>query len=858
MQQYHAAKQENPDCLLFFRLGDFFELFFEDALTASEALGITLTKRRDGKGAAIPMCGVPAQSADGYLAQLLEKGHRVAICDQVEEAKKARGLVKREIVRVLSPGTTSDLNLLKAGENNYLAATLQKRGSAGVAYVDVSTGEFRATEVAAHEVESLLASVGAKEVLGVASSPLLAAADPGDRERAERRYTRTPIDAWVFDFEYAERLLRETMGLHTLKGLGIASRQLAISAAGALVHYLRETQRSALQHLEPPAYFEQQDWMVLDPVTTRHLELFDPLYQETRTTLLYALDRTATPMGSRLLRNWLLRPSLQAAEIEERHEAVACLCRGTIVRAEIERELRQLHDVERLLARITLGSAGPRDVFNLGMSLRRLPALRALVSQLQSSKTASLLDRLDSLEDICARIVSTIAEEPPAQLGDGGAIADGYDAELDQLRDIRSNSRSFIAQLEQRERETTGIESLKVRFNNVFGFFIEVSKANLAKVPERYDRKQTLVNAERFSTLELKELEAKVLDAEERIAEKEAILFEQLRAEIAAQARRVRLTAVAIAELDVLRNLAQVAVEHDYVRPTFSAASEIQIEGGRHPVVERMLQQERGERFIENDTYLDNEQRLLAIITGPNMGGKSTYLRQTALIAIMAQMGSFVPARKAVLPLIDRVFTRIGASDNLAYGYSTFMVEMTETAQILNIASERSLILLDEIGRGTSTYDGLAIAWAVAEHIHSRVRAKTLFATHYHELTALPAAHAGIFNLHVSVKQAGDRLVFLRRVEPGKADRSYGIEVARLAGLPRGVVSRAKDVLAEHERSDTVPPQAEPKPEGPGQRKIFEALPEGLLEELRSLNLDTLRPIEALALLHDWKKHLDR
>lgn len=858
MQQYHAAKQENPDCLLFFRLGDFFELFFEDALTASEALGITLTKRRDGKGAAIPMCGVPAQSADGYLAQLLEKGHRVAICDQVEEAKKARGLVKREIVRVLSPGTTSDLNLLKAGENNYLAAIFQKRGSAGLAYVDVSTGEFRATEVPAHEVESLLASLGVKEVLGVASSPLLAAADPGERERAERRYTRTPIDAWVFDFEYAERLLRETMGLHTLKGLGIAARHLAISAAGALVHYLRETQRSALQHLEPPAYFEQQDWMVLDPVTTRHLELFDPLYQETRTTLLYALDRTATPMGSRLLRNWLLRPSLHIAEIEERHEAVDCLCNSTIVRAEIERELRQLHDIERLLARITLGSAGPRDVFNLGMSLRRLPALRALVSQLQSSKTASLLGRLDSLEDICARIVSTIAEEPPAQLGDGGAIADGYDPELDQLRDIRTNSRSFIAQLEQRERETTGIESLKVRFNNVFGFFIEVSKANLAKVPDRYDRKQTLVNAERFSTLELKELEAKVLDAEERIAQKEAVIFEQLRAEIAAQARRVRLTAVAIAELDVLRNLAQVAVEHDYIRPSFSAASEIQIEGGRHPVVERMLLQERGERFIENDAYLDNEQRLLAIITGPNMGGKSTYLRQTALIAIMAQMGSFVPARKAVLPLIDRVFTRIGASDNLAYGHSTFMVEMTETAQILNIATERSLILLDEIGRGTSTYDGLAIAWAVAEHIHSRVRAKTLFATHYHELTALPAAHAGIFNLHVSVKQAGDRLVFLRRVEPGKADRSYGIEVARLAGLPRAVVGRAKEVLAEHERSDAGPPQPEPKPEGPGQRKIFEALPEGLLEELRSLNLDTLRPIEALALLHEWKKHLDR
>ncbi len=858
MQQYHAAKQEYPDCLLFFRLGDFFELFFEDAVTASRDLEITLTKRRDGKGEPIPMCGVPAHAAESYLAKLLEKGHRIAICDQVEDAKKTRALVKREIVRVLSPGTTSDLNLLNSRENNYLAAVVETDGAAGLAYVDVSTGEFRATEVTASEVDDMLVSVGAKEVLCVSSSPLFSDSRQDESVSPAPRYTRTEIDAWIFDVDYAERLLLDTLGLHSLEGLGIADRPRAVAAAGALVHYLKDTQRSALQHLERPAYIEQKDWMVLDPVTARHLELSDPLFQEVRTTLLYTLDRTATPMGARLQRKWLLRPCLRLEEIEERLEAVSSLCGDTIVRAELERELRQLHDIERLLARITLGSAGPRDAYYLGVSLQRLPVLRELTAALASRRTTALRKRLDTLEDICGRITSTIATEPPVHVADGGAVADGYDPELDQLRDIRRNSRDFIAQLEQRERDATGIDSLKVRFNNVFGFYIEVSKANLTKVPQRYDRKQTLLNAERFTTIELKELEAKVLDAEERIRVQEAEIFERLCAEIAAEAQRIRSTATAIAELDVLRGLSQAAIEYDYVQPRFSSSGEIHIEGGRHPVVERMLEQEHGERFIENDVYLDGHRNLLAIITGPNMGGKSTYLRQTALISIMAQMGSFVPARKAVLPLVDRIFTRIGASDNVALGRSTFMVEMTETAQILNTATERSLILLDEIGRGTSTYDGLAIAWAVAEYIHSEVRAKTLFATHYHELTALPSAHEGIFNLHVSARQSGDKLVFLRRIEPGNADRSYGIEVARLAGLPRPVVRRANEVLTEHENNETIPRGVQPIPPDTRQTNIFEPLSEGILEELGSLDIDTLRPIEALALLHEWKQQLDR
>ena len=853
MQQYHAAKQEYPDCLLFFRLGDFFELFFEDAIKASSELEITLTSRRNGKGEPIPMCGVPVRAADSYLGRLLQKGHRVAICDQVGDPKTSRGLVKREIVRVLTPGTTSDLNVLKSGENNYLAAVHRNGGTCGLAYVDVSTGEFRTTELAFEEVEDMLESIGAKELLRAQRGTL---SDLGSREDSESRdqcYTVTEVDSWVFDFDYAERLIRDTFGLHNLDGLGVEKRDLAVSAAGALLHYLKETQRIALPHLDRPAFMEQKDWMVLDPVTMRHLEMFDPLFQQPRTTLLFTLDRTATAMGSRLLRSWLLRPSLDLDAIEQRLETVSSFCGDTIVRSELHRELQHLHDLERLLSRIVLGSAGPRDVYNLGTSLARIPTLKRFVSALTSRRAASLQNRMDSLEDVCERILSTLAAEPPVTIRDGTAIAEGFDGELDELRSIQRNSRSFIAQLEQREREATGIESLKVRFNKVFGFFIEVSKANLSKVPERYDRKQTLVNAERFFTPELKELEAKVLDAEDRIAVKVAEIFERLRSGIASQAARIRQSAAAIAEVDVLRGLSQVAVEHDYSRPSFSSDGEIHIEAGRHPVVERMLEEERGERFIENDVYLDGGDHLLAIITGPNMGGKSTYLRQTALIALMAQTGSFVPARKAVLPLVDRIFTRIGASDNVALGRSTFMVEMTETAQILNLATERSLILLDEIGRGTATYDGLAIAWAVVEHILAKVRSKTLFATHYHELTVLPSSRRGIFNLHVSARQDGDKLVFFRRIKPGSADQSYGVEVARLAGLPQTVLDRASAVLAEHEQANAARPGASRGAPAGKQTSIFENLPDSIAQELRSLDIDKLSPLEAISLLHEWK-----
>ena len=852
MRQYFAAKQEHPGCLLFFRLGDFYELFYDDAIRAAGDLEITLTKRRDRKGEPIPMCGVPAHSVEGYLAKLLKKGHRVAICDQVEDPKQSRKLVKREVVRVLSPGTTSDLNLLNAGENNYLAAVHNDNSASGLAYVDVSTGEFRVTELAPGEVEDMLQSLGVKELLRAEAEPGLGLQFDGDRR--ENRYTVTGIDPWIFDLDYAERQLLDMYGLHSLDGVGISGHPLAVATAGALVHYLKDTQRSALAHLERPRYVQQADWMILDPVTVRHLELFDSLYQQVRTTLLFAMDRTATPMGARLQRSWLMRPSLDLQEIEQRLEGVESLCAETIIRSELHAELRQLHDIERLVARVTLGSANPRDLYNLGTSLKRIPQLAKFISELSGHRAATLLERMDPLEDVAEQISATIAEQPSMSVGDGNAVAEGFDSELDELRALQRDSRTFIAGLEQRERRATGIDSLKIKFNNVFGFFIEISKSNLSKVPEHYERKQTLVNGERFATTELKELEARVLDAETQIAAKEAAIFQQLVADVAQQARRIQASASAIAEIDVLRGLAEIAVERNYSRPRFTRTGEIQIKGGRHPVVERALEEERGEGFIENDVHLDDDERLVALITGPNMGGKSTYLRQTALIAIMAQSGSFVPARSASLPLIDRIFTRIGASDNLAQGRSTFMVEMTETAQILNSATERSLVLLDEIGRGTSTYDGLAIAWAVAEYILGRVRAKTLFATHYHELTALPKARRGIVNLHVSAKQSGDQLVFFHRIEAGKADRSYGIEVARLAGLPPEVVRRASEVLVHHEQFDNAPREA-PPPTSVTKRVSAE---DSILAEFRSLDVDRVSPFEALSLLHDWKADLER
>jgi DNA mismatch repair protein MutS len=864
MRQYNAIKQQVPNALLLFRLGDFYELFFEDAVVAARELEITLTSRNKEKGAAIPMCGVPYHAAEGYIARLIQKGHRVAICDQVEDPRFTKQLVKREITRVVTPGTAMDATLVRPRENNYLAAVARAGARSAVAHVDVSTGEFRVTELEALDVSGALEHLGAREVLFPADLPLL-----NGEERSGPRFVRTELEEWIFSHDYADRTLRDHFKLLSLDGCGLANRPAAVAASGAILHYLRDTQRTALDHLDRPTYYDRADYMVLDGVTVRNLELVEPIFAadaggpQGGATMLAVLDQTQTGMGGRLLRQRLLRPSMERAEIEQRLEATGELIQQTILRAEVRKQLAAILDIERLLAKVTLGSAGPRDLLALGRSLEKIPALKRCFDTQQASRLRSLHERLDELPDVTNLILEAIADEPPLSIADGGTIRAGFHAELDELRDLSLNGRQYIAQIESRERQRTGIQSLKVRFNNVFGYYIEITKANQHLAPADYERKQTLANAERFTTPELKDYERKVLDAEEKILTLEKELFAEVRKSAAAQAQRIRASAAAIAELDVTASLAQVAAENRYQRPTFPEVGDMrgimEIRAGRHPVIERLAEQDAA-RFIPNDLFLNDGPDLIAIITGPNMGGKSTYLRQAALISILAQMGSFVPAESARLPLIDRIFTRIGASDNLARGRSTFMVEMTETAVILNTASARSLIVLDEIGRGTATYDGLALAWAVVEHIHSRTRAKTLFATHYHELTELAEQLEGVRNLNVSVKESGDRVIFLHKVEPGKADRSYGIEVARLAGLPLSVIERAREVLKLHERTEHVVTGELAKSEtaAPVQIQLFEPVNYQIAERLRSLNLDQLRPIEALQLLSELQQELKR
>jgi DNA mismatch repair protein MutS len=845
MRQYQAAKKQVPGALLLFRLGDFYELFFDDAVTAARELEITLTSRNKEKGEPIPMCGVPYHAAESYIARLIQRGFRVAICEQMEEAGPGKKLVRREVARIITPGTATDSNLLRSHENNYLAAVHAKGNRFGLAYVDISTGEFQSTELDSTDLIPTLETLNVREVIHASGRA------PG------APCLETPLDAWVFSTDFSMSALLDHFHVLSLDGFGLGDRPLATAACGAVLHYLRDTQRSALGHLQPPVYFERTSAMVLDAATVRNLELTDPLFagESRESTLLHVIDQTATGMGGRLLRKRLLQPSTHLEEIEARLDAVAELARNVVVRTGLRKTLGSILDLERLLARITLGTAGPRELLALGRSLDALPAIEKLLEQVSSPR---LRQPLDLLPDLCDLIRHAIADDPPVSLADGGAIRDGYHAELDQYRDISRNSRQYIAAIESRERAATGIQSLKVRFNNVFGFYIEVSNANRHLVPPSFERRQTLANAERFTTPELKELEAKVLAAEDRILEIEKVVFSGVRALVAAQATRIQATAAAIAEIDVSAALAAVAVDNRYARPRFSEAGEMRIEAGRHPVIEKLAERAAA-RFIPNDLYLDSGS-FIALITGPNMGGKSTYLRQAALTLILAQMGSFVPADAALLPLTDRVYTRIGAADNLARGRSTFMVEMTELAVILNTATPRSFVVLDEIGRGTSTYDGLALAWSVVEYIHDSVRAKTLFATHYHELTELAGQLSGVRNLHVAVKESGDQILFIRKVEPGPADRSYGIEVARLAALPPQVIKRAGAVLLHHEKRE----RSLTEELGPGdvavplQIKLFEPVNQGLADRIRALDINQLRPIEALQILHELQQELKK
>jgi DNA mismatch repair protein MutS len=875
MRQYAAVKKEHPTALLFFRLGDFYELFFDDAVVAAKELQITLTSRNKEKGIAVPMCGVPYHAAEGYIGKLIRKGFKVAICEQMEDARLAKKLVRREVTRVVTPGTAADSSL-GSEENNFLAALAKFGDRVGFAALDLSTGEYRATEFsgenAMRRVQEELEQLKPRELLYGSTAPLFeppASTQPsftGPDRRSQLSLqtsapTETPLDDWIFAPDHALPLLENHFGVLSLEGFGLAGRTAAACAAGAILYYVRSTQRGSLHHVDRIGWYERQNCLVLDAVTVRNLELIEPLFAGTDAgvTLFRCIDSAVTPMGKRLLRAWLLRPSLELAEINGRLDAVQAGVKDIIAREELRRALDGVLDLERLLSRVTLEAANPRDVLALAASLARMPAIKNAVARLPAARLQALHGLLDELTDLRARIEKTIVPEPPLSFADGGVITSGLDPELDQLRELSRNSKAVLAQIEQRERERTGISSLKVKFNSIFGYYMEVSKSNLHLVPQDYERKQTLVGAERFTTPELKEYEAKILDAQEKIVEIERRLFTELRTSIAGEARRIRQTALALAEVDVLASFAHIAALRNYCRPQLlDGPGELEIVEGRHPVIEQQELAGGSERFVPNDVYLNGTSHNVLLLTGPNMGGKSTYLRQTALIVILAQMGSFVPARSAQLSVVDRVFTRIGASDNLARGRSTFMVEMTETAAILHTATQRSLILLDEVGRGTATYDGLAIAWSAVEYLHSRVRAKTLFATHYFELTELADQLSGVKNYHVSVKEAGAGIVFLRKVEPGAADRSYGIEVAKLAGLPNEVIERAREVLAEHEFAEQQASAHLSSGAGPpaAQLTIFTPLSQPVLEKLREVDLNRLTPLEALNLLAELKKQI--
>ena len=860
MRQYFEAKRQFRDAIVFFRMGDFYEMFYEDALTAARALELTLTSRsKDSSGGAIPMCGVPHHAADTYIARLVKKGFRVAVCEQMEDPKKAKGLVRREVVRVVSPGTLTDAGYLDAREPAFLmgifpaSATL----SYGVALLDVSTGEFTTTEYSGTDGRQALADelvvLRPREILAPVGSD-----DVVDIVNQLRLDTRvTAADGWTFEFEAARAALLSQTGAQTLRGFGLEEHPAATSAAGALVQYLRETQKADLAHVRDVSYRTGADSMVVDPTTLRNLEVIEAADGGRNGSLLHEIDRTITSMGGRLIRSWILRPMLALERVQDRLDAVEEFAFRSTERAKVRETLKGVHDVERLVARAALGTAGPRDLVALRQSLAAVPRIRMLLDPFQAPLNRSLAAELDDLADLRTELDRVLVDEPPVNARDGGVVRDGVDPELDDLRSISRSGKQRIAAMEEAERARTGIGSLKIRFNRVFGYYIEVSRSNLASVPSDYHRKQTIAGGERFITPDLKAYEEKVLGADERILEREVELFENLRRRVASEAPRIQDTARGLATFDALSALAETAAVQNYIKPLMHEGDELTATDVRHAVVERFA----ADTFVPNDIRLDGEANQLVILTGPNMGGKSTYLRQTALLCLMAQAGSFVPARSAKLPVVDRIFARVGAADNIARGQSTFMVEMQETANILHSATSRSLVILDEIGRGTSTFDGLSLAWAVAEHLASNTRArpKTIFATHYHELTDLADALPGVVNFHVVVREWKDDIVFLRKVVPGRSDRSYGIHVARLAGLPPAVVSRAREILNGLERDELSRggrPSMSAAGSGPqGQMGLFQASAEddALRRRLRSLDINQLTPLQALSLLAELK-----
>jgi DNA mismatch repair protein MutS len=888
LRQYLEIKKQYPGTLLFFRLGDFYELFNDDAVTGSRELGITLTARHKDSKTPIPMCGVPHHAAAGYISRLVKKGYRVAICEQTEEpGGQTPKLVKREVVRVVTPGTAIDPQIVESKESIYLAAVCGAGETFGAAFLELSTGEFFSTEKSGvHAWTKICADIESftpREILFPESFQTLvensfANLTPKITSQSKNvvsiapqsnkfSATLTALDDWLFHEEDCENILKKQLNVRYLSGFGLEGKAAAIRASGACLRYAQETQRAAAEHISDINFFEAHDFMVLDAVTLKNLEIVESRKETGKRTLLGVIDETVTGMGARLLRSWLLRPSIKRSEIQTRLSAVSEL-NDLVLRDKIRFLLKEITDLERLVGRLNLRTATPRDLLALKHSISQTPAINQSLSDAQSLLLQVLTENIFELPEIRDLIEKSISDEPPVNIADGGVIREGFDAKLDELRNISRSAKQTIASFEDREKKRTGIYNLKIKFNNVFGYFIEISKGNLGKVPEDYERRQTLTNAERFTTPQLKEWEQKVLGADESIKEIEAEIFQKIRTEVAKETQKLQSTARALATLDALAGLAETSAKHNYIAPVMHDGDEIEIKNGRHPLVEIFS----GQTFVPNDLYLNNSTDRLLIITGPNMGGKSTILRQTAIIQILAQIGSYVPATFAKLPIIDRIWTRVGASDDLASGRSTFMVEMTETAAILHNATPRSLILLDEIGRGTSTFDGLSIAWAVAEYLHNSPEhsAKTLFATHYHELTELAEKLPGAKNYQVLAAEKNGEVAFLHKLQIGKASKSYGIAVARLAGLPANTIARAKEVLLKLEQyelavfsdakqnSDALATAVgrAGKEKFSSQFSLFASLNESVIDDLRNANFENMSDEELKTYLSGLQKRI--
>ncbi len=868
MQQYMNTKNEYKDCILFYRLGDFYEMFFDDAITAARELEITLTGKACGLEERAPMCGIPHHAVDGYLTRLVSKGYKVAICEQMEDPKQCKGIVKREVVRIVTPGTNLNTQSLEDGKNNYLMGIFYMSDSFGVATVDVTTGEFYMTEV--ENTRKLM-----DEVTKFAPSELIYNEElvmtGFDLDDLHNRLgmAESVLERRYFDEEMCVKSLKEHFHVQALDGLGLKDYPIGTIAAGAVMQYLTETQKNTLSHITGIMPYSSNAYMVLDSSTRRNLELVETLREkQKRGSLLWVLDKTKTAMGARLLRSMIEQPLIDVDAIEARLDAIEELNQEAITREELREYLNPIYDLERLIGKVSYKTANPRDFIAFQSSLEMIPPIKTLLTDATCAKLKGIYTELDTLEDICSLISDAIVEEPPIAIKEGGIIKEGYNEEIDKLRRAKTEGKSWLAELEERERNATGIKNLRVKYNKVFGYYLEVTKSYQELVPDTWTRKQTLTNAERYTTPELKELEDIILGAEDKLFALEYELFVEVREHIASEVKRIQQTAKAIANLDVLVSLALVAEQNNYVRPAINQDGVIDIKEGRHPVVEKVI---NNDSFVANDTYLDQKKQRISIITGPNMAGKSTYMRQTALIVLMAQIGSFVPAFSANIGVVDRIFTRVGASDDLASGQSTFMVEMTEVANILRNATKNSLLILDEIGRGTSTFDGLSIAWAVVEHIADpkQIGAKTLFATHYHELTELEGKLDSVNNYCIAVQESGEDIVFLRKIIKGGADKSYGIQVARLAGVPDKVLKRAQEIVNELTENDIVDRTKEiavksttkksvakePAKEKEQQMSIFDGFAnmpstEDILLELRDLDMNALTPMEAMNKLY--------